>query len=348
MVIVAGMAVGITAALIGGVYVVLALAAAALLTILLQVLGDRLGWFGGAITDNVASMVDAVQARARTWADAGATPFAAAIAAVPNGLYQLVNIAIDVLYALWYGARAYVDARVDGVVSAATGAVGATLAAIQSQISTFTNQLIPALQYSIADVAEQARLRIDDLYSRIAATYADLEAMVRTMIGAEAQARAIDVADVRAEAVALAQSIEAGINDRVGNLVNVTATYLDGRITTVDGRVTTLANELERLIPGISAKLTQLELDDIAAATAAATTAATIARLIRECIDPLCGVMGPQVPGMRGVSDMLVLGLVGGLLTAAIVDPEGAAAGADSLVAGPTSAVMGALQELAA
>jgi phage-related protein len=310
--------------------------------------GFTLGPIGTALVERATSMVDAAITEMESWIHASVTPAAHAIVAIPHSLNQLVDIAIDVLYALWFGIIARVDATATGIVGAASSALYAAIAVLQAKLDTLTNQAIPALQYAIADVAAQTRARFDELTRDLWLAYESVRSELYTMIGAETQARMIDVADARAGALAAAQSIEAGINDRVGALVSTTATYLNDRITTVDGRVTTLANELERLIPGISDRIRQLELDDVAAGVAAATTAAAIAKLIKECIDPLCSTVGKEVPFLQGVQSMLVLGLLAGLLANAIRDPEGAARGADSLVSEPIGAVMGFLNELAA
>lgn len=222
-----------------------------------------------------------------------------------------------------------------GSTVAAVEAVAGWLGSVAHNAAQDVAAAVKAAQLAIDRVATQAArittvaANLADTAARVAhviaavipALEAELRAFIRAQVGG-----AIDTADV-----ALGRAIDnlrTWTHDRIADAVHPISAELAhlgdlvrglrvdlGTVTgTIMGLLAPIiALDLLRVIPRIITRIDTME---------------------RECVDPMCNVITPQIPTLTGLGDIATLLLVGAMVGEAVHDPEGAAQAVGGVVAG--------------
>lgn len=310
---------------------------------LLEALAGAVPVLGNTLIAGINVIMADIEARATPIADAAVTPLAEAIAAIPTHAAQLADQLIAALWAIVYWVERTAATAGAGAAGTATAALAATIAAIQASQSLMINQLVPQLQASILSVADQARMRLDDLTGRVGAIEAAavgaggaaLAAAVATLEGA--------IAAAETRAILAARGIEAGVRDYLEAQLVVIRAESANALAGLRGQIGALVGELEQAIPGLRARIEATEVAIPLEAARLTTLEQTLQKYLDECGDPICDQYKPDIPNLQAVTQILETGLLAAWLIDAINDPNGAARRADAVVNAPIQAASNAL-----
>lgn len=249
-------------------------------------------------------------------------------------LVSLVNAPVKWLGDVWRELIATFNGIVANInwllgLIMAAGAVATVLAVRLGQVTlSLTSQLV-ALAASVWGTAVAAAR----------AVIAPIEHSLRTLIAATAAAAAVAAANARTFAQGLVNAAQALA---AGQLAKAVATLL--------ATMHAIAATDAQAIQGVKADVDKLgALVNPLAAAGLLTLVPALVReldmLRKECIDPTCSVITPQLPTLNALFDISTLLIVGGLVGEAVADPEGAArttAGAVSTVERGAAELVGA------
>lgn len=217
------------------------------------------------------------------------------------------------------------------------------------------------LQDSIGDVARDAQRALRDAgrgLSRAIAVAADLAYAIATTVP-----RLIDqaVAGVRTFARGIERDLRREIDNAVGVLraaiLGIVASQLDGIRTWVSSLITAVQRLAQEIEADLGRRIRALEhdlghrLDGLARDLEGlqrqigviplvglvpwiTSIANELTRIKTECINPGCNYLGPQLDALNAIQDAATIGIVAGLVAAAIQDPVGSAARLDEILSG--------------
>ncbi len=301
---------------------------------------------GGAAAGFVASALAAVAARALAWADGMAAPvtqlIGAPVAALTRFLSSTVRMIegliaqVRALAAVLAGAPSALWSTISELtgkvaqIAAAVAALSPLNRAIWSAIANLLHQAIPAArQEAVAQAQAYTDAQVVSVRHLADVRAHELELELQTTVAAETQARAegdARLADELAAKVALLEAAIAGVRTWAD-------TTIGADVKAVEGQITDLAKELA---PLLAVPLVQ-ELTQVIE---------RVETMQRECVGPTCNYLKPQLPSLTAIGDAATLGLLIGLLGAAIRDPQGTAqavAGASGALRSGVDDVLGPL-----
>ena len=280
---------------------------------------------GGAIADALISGAQAIQKSAE---DALASAF--------GGLTDVIDLASGMV-------QAWVDEATDGLAWAVNTA--ATLVSSVGSVWDYVQARVKDLRDAIAAVVKDAAKALD----RIAALAADLAgALARTIPDLIARAVAATrdwalgrLSDLQKALQAVVAAVEAGVLARLGleraariaadtAAADATQRWLDDLARELGADVDTLRRQVGQAIDGLD-----IDIGDLWRVIGAVGTgtivgmitkvATDVTTMYRQCVQPGCDYLGPQLDSLNGIGSAVTLGAVVAWLAHAAQHPQAAA-----------------------
>lgn len=286
---------------------------------------------GSQAADFVQNAAAAVVNWAVGWVEAGAGPIiqllnvpAAALSSFAGSVVQ----AIEGLAAQVQGAGEGLIGKVNELTATVAQAFVAGTTAL-AQIVGLTAELAAAkslmafLQGTAIPLAQSSAIKASESYTDARAADVRAATLAATAAALATAERAVSSEATRARAA------EATIAANATGEVGVLRAAIAGVQSRVEGEVGADVRTLERAIGDVTALVKPIAAAGLV--TAVATIATEVETLKRECVDPTCDYLGPQLGNLNALGDIATLLALGGLVAAAYRDPEGAAKEAASL-----------------
>lgn len=274
---------------------------------------------GDAIARAVNLAIGGIVAWATAWAKGSVYPLVELIWVPAQAVYQAVTGIVGGIE-----AAASALALVPGRIAVAAANAAAAISVVASNLATVGARL-GAVAASIPTIAHQ--VATDLVAAAVALLRGDLataEADLRAAIGAAAAGAASDLAILRgtleselAAASVAAAAATAALRGQLGTDVG----QLQGQLAQLGLAVGPL------VAAGLIARTLTLETE--------------LDTMRRECVDPVCSVLGPTLGTLQAFGTLATMGLVGAFVAEAIHDPEGTARATMGLVAGVEGTVTG-------
>lgn len=299
---------------------------------------------GGQLADIVSTGWDSVIAGLQRNLDDAVSSLTAMLDLL-HGSYQLVLNGLTGT-AEWLG---YWTGQALGGLSDLAGSLGSQIAQLIAQVQVFAKH-IPELFQDVVHLIDQvAQLIAHGIQDLIDASLHTFQVTVNDLIRAALVPVHLAIHSVR-ELVHTYHSIEVATREaevaQLGQAIDGTRAALNTRIHGVEGDVAALDTQVTSIDGELGTILT--EIGTIAAGTTLVgliTQVATrLTNMERECVDPTCGFLGPQLPILNALEDVATLALVGGMITAAATQPQAAARSGVTVVDTLVPQVLGLFQ----
>lgn len=309
----------VPAVVIACMYLLLLYANAQFRNGMVQLFSNLPGWLAAVLTAIVNGAAN-VLAWAFAWAKIAVDP-----------LVQLVWVPVHAILS-WAGQVVGSLENIASLVATLPAKIGdvtawatATFRTIIAHLATVALQ-VAAVAASVPGIAHAvAAALVATAVANLTAAIAAARAAAAAAVSALALTLARDVGSLSARITALGASLSAVIAADVTRLEGVIATDVRG----LQGELGQLHSLVDPLVAaGLLVAVPAIE--------------AEIETLNRECIQPTCSVITPQLPWLNAFADLATLGVVGALVGEAITHPTEAAAEVAGLVGG----VQGAAAEL--
>ena len=287
---------------------------------------------GGGLADDIGQAFDTLQATLQRQLDQSVQAITDMIDFASGSVQVLLNAAIQ--GGEWLGHN--------------LGFVAQTVATQAGEITTMGRQLLAAIQDAADTIARVARDVISlsqqlanalttTIPGLIAQQLANVQHLIDSSIHAVVHPLRDFVKQVQAEAHTLVQT-EAGVRATADTSIMAALKTAESAIEIEIGDVRTAV--LRKL--GTETGTLQQELQgilDVIGTVAAGTTvvglieavATEVTTMERECVDPTCGFLGPQLPILNALGDAATLAIVGGMIATAATNPRAGASAAASL-----------------
>ncbi|HUZ84159.1 MAG TPA: hypothetical protein VMU66_05655 [Gaiellales bacterium] len=298
---------------------------------------------GGAAAGFVDASLASLVGWAQGWVEQGVGAFTALIN-VPVAAMQMVigslvsGIESTIAFALGLGQSLAgainqllaLTGQLEAAITEAAAQIRlafARIGALSDALAITESAIIPAaIAHAVAQVEAVARSEVAQAEHAAALGVSGAIASAETFVGAETQ-RAL-----RAEQAIQAQAL--GAVDALGRTITGDVTGLG---TTLGQDVKTL----EGLIGDVSTLVAPLAAAGLIAKLE--TLAKDVTTMQRDCVDPTCSYLGPQLPSLTAIGDAATLGLLIAAIVAAHEDPQGTA----TLMAGAAGTIRAAVDAVA-
>lgn len=292
-------------------------AASILLVKPLVFLLSNLPVIGTNIATNLQRGADAVVTWAADWAKGAC-----------GAVVQIISVPVT-----WVGQI------ISDVVDFGGDVVGNILKLV-GQVATLAGQVVHNAAYAVGQL-----IALGAKIVAVAATIPGIAADVaRTVVAAAEKALRASIAAVSAALSAAIAAEQALIASVKGNLIALIAGQVAVVTAALATAIATLRAEWATDLKPIEAQLGQL--GQVLAPVLALDLAFTIPQILTqiktmklECVDPLCGVLGPLLGGISALGDVATLAIVGGVVGEAVANPVGTAR--------TTASVVGEVESLA-
>lgn len=258
---------------------------------------------GDEIHDRLIRGIDRLTAMAFDWAKSGL-----------DALVQIVAVPVGWLASLGGGIlnlAGGIVARI-GDALAWLGSLAASVAhsftAVAGQIATLAGRIVATAASIPGIAADVARTVAGAIAAGLNAVYSAAIAGIRAAVAAE---QAL-IARWHGDLLAL-----------ITGQVAVMSAALNATATTLRQEWATDLGPINLKLDGIGQVLAPVLALDLAIAIP--RIIAEIRTMRRDCVDPLCSVLGPALGSLGAVQDIATLALVGGLVGEAIANPAGTA-----------------------
>lgn len=266
--------------------------------------------------------------------------FTGAISAVTNWALGWAKIGIDAIVGIvsapihWVAQAISWATSTLGYIAVAFEHLGDSLVATALELAHWVGILtgnIALVAYHLAvEVGRVPGIAADIARSIVGAAVAALDvtiAALRSFVTAGLTAEHALIVKVNGDLVALIAGQVHVLSQSIAATAAAIRTEVATDVRTIDGQVGTIARDLAPILP-------------LALPLAWPLLLTRIDTMQRECVDPVCGVIGPAIPSLNALSELATLLAVGALAGDAIRDPQGAARA--------TANAAGAVHDLAA
>ena len=242
--------------------------------------------------DATARMVESAKAAA----ESAATIVAHFIAAVPEGLTQLVDAILVWASAVVASLAATGQAVSDAVTSTVVGLIQAAVATLRYDVDTLFNVYLPNLQWFMEQVQLELWNALNGLAARVEAVEQWAGQSIEAAVAGAVAALGASIEAVRQDLIARVAGVEAGIEARLAGW----GAAIDGHISAVADalarEIAAVRTALADAIPGINTRIDEVAATGAAVATATAVEILTLKDWIDKCGEPLCDSYGPDIP----------------------------------------------------
>lgn len=312
---------------------------------------DYLKWILGPVSlvldivtnDATARMVESAKAAA----ESAATIVAHYVAAIPEGLTQLVDAILVWASAVVASLAATGQAISDAVTSTVVALIQAAVATLRYDVDTLFNVYLPNLQWFMEQVQLELWNALNALTARVEAIEQWAGQSIEAAVAGAVAALGASIEALRQELAATAAGIEAGIEARIGAAAAAIDGYVQGLVDALAREIAAVRTALADAIPGINTRIDEVAATGAAVATATAVEILTLKDWIDKCGEPLCDSYGPDIPFVKDLVSLLETGAIVAWVIAAIEDPEGTADFTADFVGGTVSSVGDALAAVA-
>lgn len=258
---------------------------------------------GSEIADRLARGMDAVVTWAADWAKS-AVGAVVQIVSVPvtwlgTAISSVLGFAGDVVGNLL---------KLIGQAASLAGEIAHNLTVVLAKVATLAGEVAANAAAVVVKIATAVQTLTDLVHKAVNTAYATLSAAISAAIAAETALIAQAKGSILAIIAGQAGVFTATLNATAATLRQEWATDLKGIDLRLDGLgqvlAPVLALDLALVIPQL---LTEIKT------------------LRRDCVDPLCGILGPALGALGAVQDVATLAIVGGVVGEAIANPEGTA-----------------------